>query len=52
MTPETAAKQSGKYRRANSDPGHETAIINEAKLRDRLKAGAYASSPWSPSRHQ
>jgi hypothetical protein len=42
-------RETGKYRRANSDPDHETAIINEAKLRDWLKAGAYASSPWSRS---
>jgi hypothetical protein len=40
------------YRRVHSDPGLETAIINEAKLRDRLKAGASAPSPWSSSRQQ
>lgn len=50
MVAETAARftyglveldrQSGKYRRANSDPAHETAIVNEQKFRDRLLANS------------
>lgn len=41
--------ETGKYRRASSDPGIETMLINETKLCDRLEAGVYLSSPWSTS---
>jgi len=38
----------GLYRRLCPESGAETATI-EAKMRDRLKAGAIGPSPWSPS---
>jgi len=40
----------GGYRRANHDSGHETMLIAEAKLRERLRAGTIGPSPWLSSR--
>jgi hypothetical protein len=43
-------RETGRYRRASQDSGHETATINEAKLCARLRAGASIPSLWSSSR--
>jgi hypothetical protein len=44
-------KATGLYRRACLDTGGETAIFNEAKLNERLRAGsAGAPASWASSR--